>query len=109
MKTPITVRVNGKSYEVGHMVDLLHSGLDYEIPKLQVVDHEAEVRMVGLQCIDFSEFLILLEVTTDSVEGGHFLLDSNEYKGYQEGTVFGLEPFEGGYEGFNKLVGSRLD
>ncbi|MGF2716264.1 hypothetical protein ACQUY5_29285 [Bacillus cereus] len=104
-KTTVTVTVNDTMYNIGHIINMLHSGLDFDMKLSQNVAGEIDTTIVGLQTIDFDEFLVLVEVHSNG-ESGHFLLDSNKHEG---GEFFALEPFDGGYKGFHKLVGERLE
>lgn len=113
VKLDVMVKVNGKELKLGESTNSSLPGTDiqFDIKQRQDVSETVEAIIVGFQYVEFSEFLMLIEVL-DHIEGDSnlFLFDSNKIYTIEivERDKIQLELFEGTYADFHKLVGTRL-
>ncbi|AFQ30206.1 hypothetical protein P4493_06030 [Bacillus thuringiensis] len=107
-QTKLTIQYSGQTVEVGTLHNHLHGGTSFTIPQSQDFGETGQIMIVGLQYVDFADYLLLLEAFTDE-DGELFLLDIREFGENGSFTKpYELPKFEGGYKEFHQLVGSRL-
>lgn len=110
-KTLVIPNLNGmKPIEIGHVFWVTNGPIGFKVPQEQEVtlgagrdQEEADVYLSGLQYVDFSDFLLMVEV---SITAETFMLDIRDVD-WSNAEVHQLKPVSS-YREFNAIVGQRI-